>query len=156
MSGGPPGRVSAILAVYNGERFPAEAIRSMLEQTEPPDEILVVDDGSTDRSAAIARSFPEVTCLAQPNAGQSAALNRGVAASTGERLAFLDSGTSIGRRTCPLSRCARWRATLDTALSAPDLSCAAKRRATSASNHRASTGFRDVVTSRASLFSARA
>ena len=91
MSGGPPGRVSAILAVYNGERFLAEAIRSMLDQTEPPDEILVVDDGSTDRSAAIARSFPEVTCLAQPNAGQSAALNRGVAASTGELLAFLDA-----------------------------------------------------------------
>lgn len=91
MSAVEPGRVSAILAVCDGEDFLAEAIRSMLDQSEPPDEIVVVDDGSTDGSAAIARRFSEVRCISQPNAGQPAALNRGVAASTGELLAFLDA-----------------------------------------------------------------
>lgn len=84
--------VSAVIAVYNGERYLAAAIESAIAQTAPPDEILVVDDGSTDGSAAIARGFGGlVRCLPGPHAGLSATLNRGVAAARGAHLAFLDA-----------------------------------------------------------------
>jgi len=60
-----------------------------LAQTRPPQEIIVVDDGSTDASPEVARSFP-VTYLRQENQGPSAARNFGVAQSSGDYLAFLD------------------------------------------------------------------
>lgn len=84
--------LTAIIPVHNGERFLAEAIRSALDQTLPPTEILVVDDGSTDGSAAVAAAFgPPVRVLTQANRGPSAARNLGVAHATGELLAFLDA-----------------------------------------------------------------
>lgn len=83
--------VSVILPVCNGEPFLAEALGSVLGQTRAPDEVLVVDDGSTDRSAEIARSFASVRVLQQPNGGQASALNAGVARSQGDFLAFLDA-----------------------------------------------------------------
>lgn len=83
--------VSAIIPVFQGERYLEEAIRSVLDQTRPPDEIIAVDDGSTDGSAGIAASFlPDVRLVYQQNAGTSSARNRGVRESTGECLAFLD------------------------------------------------------------------
>jgi glycosyltransferase involved in cell wall biosynthesis len=84
-------RVSVIVPVYNGERFIAEAIDSILAQTYPSYEIIVVDDGSTDRTGAIALSYPSVQYLHQANAGTAAARNRGVEISRGEFLAFLDA-----------------------------------------------------------------
>jgi glycosyltransferase involved in cell wall biosynthesis len=83
--------VSVVIAVFNRERYLGEAIRSVLDQTYRPVETIVVDDGSTDGSAALARTFPGVRVLEQANAGPGAARNRGVAASSGELLAFLDS-----------------------------------------------------------------
>jgi glycosyltransferase involved in cell wall biosynthesis len=84
--------ISVVIPVYNCERYLGVAIRSALTQTEPPGEILVVDDGSTDGSAAVARSFgAPVHCLSLPHAGLSAALNRGIERAHGTFLAFLDA-----------------------------------------------------------------
>ena len=82
---------SIVIPVFNGERFLAAAIESALGQTYRPFEVIVVDDGSTDRSAAVARSFAEVRVIEQQHAGPGAARNRGVAAARGELLAFLDA-----------------------------------------------------------------
>lgn len=82
--------VSAIIPVYNGRRFLAETIQSVLAQTYQPVEVVAVDDGSTDGSAAIVESFSSVTCIRQRNQGVAAARNRGVKATQGELLAFLD------------------------------------------------------------------
>ncbi len=84
--------ITTIIPVHNGERYLAEAIQSALDQTLPPAEIIVIDDGSTDGSAAIARAFgPPVRVLTQANLGPAAARNLGVQQATGELLAFLDA-----------------------------------------------------------------
>jgi glycosyltransferase involved in cell wall biosynthesis len=83
--------VSAVLAVYDGERFLAEAIDSILAQTYEPVEVIVVDDGSTDGSAGIARECKQIRYIFQPHRGHPAALNAGIDASTGEFIAFLDA-----------------------------------------------------------------
>lgn len=84
-------RISAILSVFNGERYLREALESILAQTRPPDEIIVVDDGSTDGSADVARTFGGVTVLSQANAGQAAGIAAGVAHASGTLLAFQDA-----------------------------------------------------------------
>lgn len=85
-------RVSVVMPVYNGEAYLATAIDSVLGQTQPDVELVVVDDGSSDGSAAIlARYGDRIRVLHQANAGVSAARNAGVAAARGEFLAFLDS-----------------------------------------------------------------
>lgn len=81
--------VSVIVPVFNGERYLAEAVQSILDQSLPPAEIIVVDDGSTDRTAEIAGQLP-VCYLHQPNQGAAAARNAGARAATGTLLAFLD------------------------------------------------------------------
>ena len=83
--------VSIIIAVYNGERYLAEAIESALAQTYRPTEVIVVDDGSTDQTANIARSYKEVQYIYQPNQGVAVARNRGLEAAQGEFIAFLDA-----------------------------------------------------------------
>lgn len=88
--------MSVIIPVYNGERFLAQAIQSVLDQTLPPDELIVVDDGSTDNSAAIAAgislpSTTELILVRQSNQGPAVARNRGIALTSGELLAFLDA-----------------------------------------------------------------
>jgi glycosyltransferase involved in cell wall biosynthesis len=85
-------QVSAVIPVHNGELYLAEAVASVLAQTAPVLECIVVDDGSTDASAEIARGFGDaVTYLRQtPRRGVSAARNRGVAQARGELVAFLD------------------------------------------------------------------
>jgi glycosyltransferase involved in cell wall biosynthesis len=81
--------VSVIVPVHNGARFLGEALRSIREQTYPTVEIIVVDDGSTDGSAEIARSAG-ARLIRQPRRGVAAARNAGIAAATGDLLAFLD------------------------------------------------------------------
>ena len=95
---GPNPLVSVVIPVYNCERYLAEAISSVLAQTYRPPEIIVVDDGSTDNSAAVARGFPEVKCCqTEANGGISAARNMGVGFSRGDLLSFW-MRTTCGRR----------------------------------------------------------
>jgi len=85
-------RFSVILPAYNAAATLARAIESVLEQSWPAHEIIVVDDGSTDHSASVAQGFgAAVTLLRQPNAGVSAARNAGAHAASGDWLAFLDA-----------------------------------------------------------------
>ncbi len=85
-------RISAIIPVYNGAAYLGMAIDSILAQTLPPEEIIVVDDGSTDGSAGVAAAYgAAVRYHSQPNAGIGAARNEGVALATGDLLAFLDA-----------------------------------------------------------------
>lgn len=90
--GPEPLLVSVIIPVFNGERFLAGAVASVLAQTHGRLEVLIVDDGSTDGSAAVARSFgARVRYHAQANRGPAAARNQGIRLATGSLLAFLDA-----------------------------------------------------------------
>lgn len=83
--------VSVVIPVYNGERFVADAIRSVLDQTVRPLECVVVDDGSTDSTRAVVESFGSaVRYEYQENSGVSRARNRGVELARGALVAFLD------------------------------------------------------------------
>jgi glycosyltransferase involved in cell wall biosynthesis len=84
--------VSCILPVFNGERYLREALDSMLRQTYRHLELIVVDDGSTDGSSAIAASYGDrLRVLRQANAGPAAARNCGLRDMRGEFAAFLDA-----------------------------------------------------------------
>lgn len=85
-------RVSVVIPTYNRADVVREAVASVLRQDYPDIELIVVDDGSRDGTAAVVSGFgPAVRYLWQENRGVSAARNRGVAASTGDLIAFLDS-----------------------------------------------------------------
>jgi GT2 family glycosyltransferase len=88
----PQPLVSVIIPVYNGARFIAEAVQSVLAQEYGSLEIIVVDDGSTDETAEIvARLETDVRYIFQENAGAAAARNRGVRDASGDLIAFLDA-----------------------------------------------------------------
>jgi glycosyltransferase involved in cell wall biosynthesis len=82
--------VSVIIPCYNGEAFLEEAIESALAQTYRRVEVIVVDDGSTDRSPAIAHRYP-VRYLRQYNRGLTETRNRGIRESNGDYIVFLDA-----------------------------------------------------------------
>lgn len=83
--------ISCVIAVYNGERFIAAAVDSVLAQTYRPIEVIVADDGSTDRTAEIVAGYgDEVRLVTQETAGPPATRNLGLAAASGEYVAFLD------------------------------------------------------------------
>ena len=81
-----------IIPCFNGERYLGEALAGVLAQTHTDLEVIVVDDGSTDRSPAIAEETGDrrLRLVRQANAGVAAARNRGAAEATGEFVAFLD------------------------------------------------------------------
>ncbi|CAN5312646.1 hypothetical protein BH10ACI1_BH10ACI1_07030 [soil metagenome] len=84
--------VSVIIPTYNYGRFISEAIESVLAQTYPIAEIIIVDDGSSDETEEIVKKFgKKVLYLQQKNAGVCAARNNGVANSSGDIIAFLDA-----------------------------------------------------------------
>lgn len=84
--------ISIIIPVYNREHYLAEAIESVLAQTYRPIEIIVVDDGSTDGTADVARRFSEtVRYFYQTNSGCGASRNTGIKKGVGSFLSFLDS-----------------------------------------------------------------
>lgn len=82
--------VSVVIPVFNGEAHLREALASVLEQSYQPIEVIAVDDGSTDASPAILAAHDLVRTIRMPNGGVAAARNRGVEASHGGFLAFLD------------------------------------------------------------------
>jgi glycosyltransferase involved in cell wall biosynthesis len=84
--------VSCIVPAFNSERFIGEALESILRQRAAPAEMIVVDDGSTDGTAAIVAGFGNrVQYVRQPTSGPAATRNAGIAASRGEFIAFLDA-----------------------------------------------------------------
>jgi glycosyltransferase involved in cell wall biosynthesis len=87
--------VTVVIPAHNAERFVAEAIESVLAQTYAPVETIVVDDGSTDRTAEIAARYDDVRLLHQKNRGAPAARNAGVAISSGELLTFHDADDAM-------------------------------------------------------------
>lgn len=87
-----PASVSVVIPVYNCEKYLGEALQSVLEQSPPPREVVVIDDGSTDGSAEVAGKFqPRVKVVQLPHSGIGSARNEGVRSAQGEFLAFLDS-----------------------------------------------------------------
>lgn len=84
--------VSVIMPCYNAELYVGEAIRSVLSQTYPHIELIVVDDGSTDGSLKIIQTYgDQLRLLTQTNQGAAAARNSGISAASGEYVAFLDA-----------------------------------------------------------------
>lgn len=87
-------RVSVVVPTYNCERFITAAIDSALGQTQPPDEIIVVDDGSTDNTEQVLGKYGDrVTYIRRPNSGgyPSVVRNAGIEAANGDYIAFLDA-----------------------------------------------------------------
>jgi glycosyltransferase involved in cell wall biosynthesis len=80
--------VSVVLSVHNGQSFLAQSLESILSSSLPPLEVLVIDDGSTDRSAQIAQRFALTRVVCQPQAGIAQARNRGISLARGEFIAF--------------------------------------------------------------------
>ena len=83
-------RVSVIVPVYNGAAFLRETLGSVLGQTYAASEVIVVDDGSSDRSDQVVAEFPAVRYLRKANGGPASARNLGITASSFEFLAFID------------------------------------------------------------------
>ena len=83
--------VSVVIPCYKQAHFLADAIDSALAQTYPAVEVVVVDDGSPDNTAEVARRYRTIRCIKQENRGLAAARNAGLAASTGEFIVFLDA-----------------------------------------------------------------
>ena len=88
--GGRAAGVAVVIPSYQQAAFLPEAIESVLAQTEPAAEVIVVDDGSTDETAQVAARFP-VRYVRRPNGGVSAARNTGVAAADADLIVFLDA-----------------------------------------------------------------
>mgnify|MGYP001560062154 CR=1 FL=1 len=93
------GKISAIIPAYNAEKYIKDAIESVLAQTYPAYEIIVVDDGSTDRTRETVKELQVSSCryqveikyIYQENKGPGAARNAGIKVAKGEYIAFLDS-----------------------------------------------------------------
>ncbi len=101
--------VSVVIPARDAELYLAEAIESILGQTLPPAQVIVVDDGSRDGTAEIAEGFgPAVTVLRRKRNGVGAALNSGLSVAKGEEIAFLDADDIWTPR-----KIERQRATLD-------------------------------------------
>lgn len=85
-------KVSVIIAAYNEERYLSDCIESVMKQTYPVEEIIVVDDGSTDSTVKIAHAFGlPVHVIQQTNSGVSVARNNGIENASGDLIAFLDA-----------------------------------------------------------------
>jgi glycosyltransferase involved in cell wall biosynthesis len=88
----PEPLVSCVVPVFNGERYLREALDSILAQSYPSIDVVVVDDGSTDGTAGVLADYrARIRTLSQANAGPATARNRGLAAAAGDLIAFLDA-----------------------------------------------------------------
>jgi GT2 family glycosyltransferase/sugar lactone lactonase YvrE len=90
-------RVSVVVCAYNAADTLADNLRSLEQLTYPDFEIILVNDGSKDRTSEIGRSFAKVRVIDTPNAGLSAARNVGLAAATGEIVAYTDADARVDR-----------------------------------------------------------
>ena len=103
-----PGRISVIVPVYNVEAYLETCLESLAQQSVSDLEVVMVDDGSTDESAAIAERYverdPRFKLVRQRNAGLGAARNTGVPHATGDLLAFVDSDDVVPRHAYELLR----------------------------------------------------
>lgn len=92
-------KISVIVPVYNNEAYLERTVESLVRQTYPRLEIILVDDGSTDGSGrlcdALDARYDNVRALHQPNGGVSAARNRGIEAATGELIGFCDGDDTV-------------------------------------------------------------
>jgi glycosyltransferase involved in cell wall biosynthesis len=86
-----PPLVSVVIPCYRQAHFLAQAVESVLRQSHPAHEIIVVDDGSPDAVAEVLQTFPGVRLIVQDNRGLGAARNRGLAEARGEFVVFLDA-----------------------------------------------------------------
>lgn len=83
--------ISVIMPAFNAENYISEAIQSILHQTCPATEIIVIDDGSTDQTRKIAEKFSGIRYHYQNNAGAAAALNQGSLLATSNHIAFISA-----------------------------------------------------------------
>jgi len=85
-------RVNVVMSTFNGEHYIEQAVESILHQTFADFELIIVDDGSTDRTAEILSSYddPRLRVIRQANAGLTASLNHGIASAQGEYIARMD------------------------------------------------------------------
>ena len=83
--------VSVVIPCYNQARFLGEAIESVLSQSYPHFEVVVIDDGSTDNTSEVASRYPGVRCIRQENRGLAGARNEGIRRTNGDYLVFLDA-----------------------------------------------------------------
>lgn len=92
-------RISVVIPVYNVENYISECIDSVLNQLEIPYEIILIDDGSTDRSYEICKLYAEkysgIKLISQKNQGVAAARNRGIDEAKGDWILFIDSDDII-------------------------------------------------------------
>ena len=98
---GPVGEtVSVVVVNYNGELFLEECLRSLLDQTRPPDQVLVVDNASNDQSLSLLQtSFPSLPVIALPeNLGYAAACNRGIEETNGDLIGILNNDLVLDNR----------------------------------------------------------
>jgi Glycosyl transferase family 2 len=88
-------KISVVMSVYNGEAYLAEAVESILAQTLKDFEFLIIDDGSTDRTAEILRGYaardPRVRVFSQENRGRAESLNRGISLAAAPLIARMDA-----------------------------------------------------------------
>ncbi|MDR2882593.1 MAG: glycosyltransferase [Alistipes sp.] len=91
-------KISVVIPVCNGEKYIAACLDCMARQTHRDLELIVVDDGSTDRTAGIAAGYAGVKLISQQNRGQSVARNVGMAAATGDYIHFMDADDLINDR----------------------------------------------------------
>jgi cellulose synthase/poly-beta-1,6-N-acetylglucosamine synthase-like glycosyltransferase len=98
-----PTPVSAVIAAYNEEEVICRTVQSVLDSDHPVGEIIIVNDGSTDRTSAVIRKafkdHPQVLLLEQENSGKSAAVNWGFRTASNEIVVAFDADTIVGRQS---------------------------------------------------------